>query len=211
MPKPEKLALPMLLLAFLVCSPSWAAQNVPQAQPAQRTQTAPGGQVIQESSLAEPGASPGESPEFTHIVNQIVARENQLVQTLQRFTPRMEIYIQDMRPDPELGAVPVDDHYFLGRVQFRPNRTIMVRSLLPVPNFGSRFFNHVSGQITQFVSARYQPSDFYSSLVLDPTRFNRQYYNFKFVRREYLGNVRCLVFNVTPRVHVYRRLLLFHA
>jgi hypothetical protein len=208
----KRLVLPVLLLGLLLLWCAGAAQAVSSGgAQTQQAVAAPGGQVVRESSIPEPGASPGESPEFTHIVHQIVTRENQLVKTLEEFRPRMEVYIQDMRPDRELGAVPVDDHYFLGRVQFRSDRTIAVRSLLPVPGMGNRLLKHVSGQITQFVSANYQPSEFYFSLVMDTTRFNRQFYKFSFVRREYLGNVRCLVFDVTPRPHAYRRLLFFRA
>jgi Peptidase family M48 len=224
-PISKKLILPILLLGALACLPAGGAQGVqsaPQAAQPEHAQVSPPapsgsaladphGQIINESQVLEPGASASESPEFRHTVNEIVIRENQLVKTLQKYRPRMEIYIQDMRPDRELGAVPVDDHYFLGRVQFRPNRTIAVRSLLPVSNEGSRLLKGVSGQVTQFVSARYQPSEFYFSLVMDTTRFNREFYNFKFARREYLGNVRCLVFDVTPKPHVYHRLLVFTA
>jgi hypothetical protein len=218
----KKLALPTLLVAAFVCSRAWAAQAGSQTGPqAQQAQTAPDAssgsapagaadrQDVHQAPLPGSGESPGESPEFSHVVHEIVVKENQLVKTLQQFRPRMEIYIQDLRPDRELGAVPVDDYYFLGRVQFRPNRTIAVRSFLPTPGLGHRLLKHVSGPITQFVSARYQPSEFYFSLVMDTTRFNRQYYDFKFVRREYLGNVRCLVFDVTPKPQAYRRLLFF--
>ena len=36
---------------------------------------------------------------------------------------------------------------------------------------------------------------------MDTARFDRQHYQFDFVRREFLGDVRCLVFDVTPRSH----------
>jgi hypothetical protein len=217
----KKLAFPTVFLGLFMCFYAWAAAGAqsPQSRQSQATVPASSGsarasrdaQDVQESSLPQAGVTPGESPEFTQIVNQIVTRENQLVQTLQKFRPRMEIYIQDLRPDQEFGAVPVDDYYFLGRVQFRRDRSIAVRTLLPVPNVERRLLKRVGGQITQFISARYQPSDFYFSLVMDTTRFNRRYYKFAFVRREYLGNVRCLVFDVTPNPHTYRRLLFLHA
>ncbi|MGH9445260.1 MAG: hypothetical protein ACRD3O_06000, partial [Terriglobia bacterium] len=126
---------------------------------------------IQEDDLLAPPPGSHESPEITRVVNGFIARENYLVRTLQNYTPRMEIYIQDMRNHPELGAVPVNDYYFLGRVQLRPNKTIAVRSLLPQRGFGDRMVKHIKGQITQFISPRYHPSDFYFSLVMDTTRF----------------------------------------
>jgi hypothetical protein len=122
----------------------------------------------------------------------------------------MEIYIQDMRQNPELGAVPVDDYYFLGRVELRPDKTITVQSLLPQPGFGARMANSFKGEITQVVAPHYHPSNFYFSLVMDTTRFNRLHYNFRFVRREFLGDVRCLVFDVTPKPRIFHRFLLLN-
>ncbi len=181
------------LLAVTLCA--WAVNAAPQ---------------VNETNLLSPGSSTNshESPAFNRIVNAIIVRENYLVRTLENYSPRMEIYLQDMRQDPELGAVPVSDYYFLGRVQFRPNKTIMVKSLLPHPGFGLRIVKDVKGQLTQFVSPRYHPSDFYFSLVMDTSRFDRRHYNFRFVRREFLGDVRCLVFDVTPKPRVFRRFLL---
>lgn len=150
-----------------------------------------------------------ESPEFTRVVNAVIARENQLVKTLETYSPRMEIYIQDLHADQELGAVPANDHYFLGRVQFRPDRTIEVRSLLPEPGLGSRVLKRVSQPLAHYFSLQYRPSTFYFSLVMDTRRFDRDHYDFTFVRREFLGDVRCLVFDVTPKPHVYRNLFFF--
>jgi hypothetical protein len=165
---------------------------------------------IQENDLLGPPPGSHESPEVTRVVNGFIARENNLVRTLQNYTPRMEIYIQDMRSDPELGAVPLNDYYFLGRVQIRSNKTIDVQSLLPQPGFSSRIVSDFRGPLSQFVSPRYHPSDFYFSLVMDTTRFSRLHYNFHFVRREFLGDVRCLVFDVTPKPRVFHRFMMLN-
>ena len=176
----------------------------------QAPQARPGSQSAGANTGAAEKGQPRESPEFTRVVNVVIVRENRLVKTLGTYSPRMEIYIQDLRVDPEFGTVPVNDHYFLGRVQFRPDRTIAVRSLLPQPGFGARVLKDVSHPITRYFSLNYKPSTFYFSLVMDTTRFDRDHYDFNFVRREFLGDVRCLVFDVTPKPHVYRELFLLH-
>ena len=37
------------------------------------------------------------------------------------------------------------------------------------------------------------------SIYADRTDFDREHYDFRYVRREFLGDVRCLVFDVTPK------------
>jgi hypothetical protein len=142
---------------------------------------------------------PGESPQFARIVDSIVARENELVRNLHTYSPRVETYIQDMRSDPELGAVPVNDHYFLGRLEFK--RNLEVRSFLPQPGLGSRLVKDFTADFSRIYSLHYQPLAFAYTIVMDTSRFDRRHYKFEFVRREFLGDVRCLVFDVTPKPH----------
>jgi len=42
------------------------------------------------------------------------------------------------------------------------------------------------------------PRGFLQMIYVDTTGFNRQHYNFNYVGREFLGQVRCLVFDVDP-------------
>lgn len=153
-----------------------------------------------ESQVQTPfSPQPGESPQLTQIVNTIIARENQLVRNLRNYKPRVETYIQDMRPDPELGVVPVSDHYFLGSLDF--NRGLDVRSFLPEPGLGTRMVKDFGGEFSRIYSLHYQPQAFAYTIVMDTGRFDRKHYQFEFVRREFLGDVRCLVFDVKPRPH----------
>jgi hypothetical protein len=97
------------------------ASSDPSNPPQQNSQATQVGQgyvpQASESQVQTPfSPNPGESSEFTRIVNSFIARENQLMGNLRNYSPRVETYIQDMRPDPELGAVPQHDHYFLERL-----------------------------------------------------------------------------------------------
>src|SRR5271167_5015817 len=47
-------------------------------------------------------------------IDRMIAREHDEVATIRRYSPIIETYIQDMKPDKDLGQVPVSDHYFLG-------------------------------------------------------------------------------------------------
>jgi hypothetical protein len=145
------------------------------------------------------------------VIDAMIARENHMMQHLRNFAPRIEIYIQDVRPDPELGAVPVNDVYFFGRLKLQPDGNITVQSLLPKPSSKLHAIKHVAGHIAPSRGMHYQPEAFYYSIVMDTTRFDRQHYNFEFVRREFLGEVRCLVFDVKPNpANRGRNLGLFH-
>ncbi len=141
----------------------------------------------------------GESPQFTQVVNAIIARENQLVRNLRNYSPRVETYVQDMRPDAELGAIPVNDHYYFGRLEFK--RGLAVQSFLPQAGFGPRAIKDIGADFSRLYSIRYQPLAFAYTIVMDTGRFDRQHYDFEFVRREFLGDVRCLVFDVKPKPH----------
>ena len=50
------------------------------------------------------------------IINSIFFQEAKLVENMHKYTPLVETYIQNTRPDDELGEVPTSDKYFLGRL-----------------------------------------------------------------------------------------------
>ncbi len=52
---------------------------------------------------------------MTDAVNRIIARERFEVTTIRRYTPLIETYIQEMRPDDVVGTTPFRDHYFIGQ------------------------------------------------------------------------------------------------
>ena len=55
-------------------------------------------------------------------VDRIIAREHDEIATIRRYSPIIETYIQDMKPDKDMGAVPVRDHYFLGQADLLQGR-----------------------------------------------------------------------------------------
>src|ERR1700760_4573729 len=50
-------------------------------------------------------------------VDKIIQQEQAEMQMLHQYSPLVETYIQTVKPDSELGAVPNGDHYFLGRAE----------------------------------------------------------------------------------------------
>src|SRR5208283_348251 len=91
--------------------------------------------------------------------------------------------------------VPVSDDYFLGRLDV--SNGIDDRSFMGQPDFGRRLLNRLT-------NAYSMPLGFAEMAMLDED-FQRKYYDFIFVRQEFLGEVRCLVIDVQPKEHVGNR------
>ncbi len=101
----------------------------------------------------------------------------------------------------KLLLVPVKDQYFLGWLSDMsdgPEDT----SFVGQPGFGHRMLNHLTG----LYAMHFLPLGFAQMVVLDPD-FQKRYYNFNFVRREFLGEVRCLVIDVEPKKDAASRTL----
>ncbi len=133
-------------------------------------------------------------PEFDALVDRIGAREQENMKAMRKYVPLVETYIQNMKADPDLGAVPVKDEYFLGRLDMSEGHPTQ-RSFLPKLGFRQRMWR----TLTSAFRLDYLPLGFMQMILLDAEGLDRQHYDFKFVRREFLGDVRCLVVDVVPK------------
>ncbi len=127
-------------------------------------------------------------------VDRIVANEQRMYGQMRNYSPLVETYIQNLRPDKDLGEVPAGDKYFLGRANFEKGVNLV--PLTDTAGKGKR----VVGSIGNFFSfaMQYLPDGFLQMIFIDTNGFDKQHYKFDYVRREFLGEVRCLVFDVTP-------------
>ncbi len=137
-----------------------------------------------------------QSTAFEQALDRIAARESENFKTLQMYSPMVETYIQELRPDKELGQVPEGDHYFLGRATFKGY--LRDRNFLGDPQTG---FTHRILHLRKLPARRadFIPLGFAQMAVLDATGLDRHRYDFRYMRREFLGEVRCLVFDVSPK------------
>jgi len=142
------------------------------------------------------GTSPG-VPVTTvdQAIDRLIAREHDELATIRRYTPIIETYIQDMKPDKEMGSIPVKDHYFLGQADLA--KGVVDNSMLSKKKGKMDAFNPISHLSGLFTSS-YVPEGFLQMIYIDTNGFDRQHYQFDYVRREFLGEVRCLVFDITP-------------
>ena len=127
-------------------------------------------------------------------VDRAIERERALMDMLKTRTPLIETYLQDLKFDAQDGPIPVDDHYFFGRMNLAD--AVDRRDYLP-KTYG--FKKSLLGGFNRLYKLQYEPMGFSWMIFADRTNFDRETYKFKFAHREFLGDVRCLVFEVTPK------------
>ncbi len=128
------------------------------------------------------------------VVDRVIVNENHLNQEIRKFSPLVETYIQNLKPDKQLGFVPAGDKYFLGRADF--SKGVGLVSLTDADTKGKKIFSGI-GNFFSF-AMQYLPDGFLQMIFIDTNGFDKQHYKFDYVRREFLGEVRCLVFDVSP-------------
>jgi hypothetical protein len=155
-------------------------------------------QTAQTADQTQPQAGANTSAPVATVdqaIDHLIAREHDEVATIRRFSPLIETYIQDMKTDKEMGAIPVKDHYFLGQADL--SKGIVDNSMLGARKGKFDAFNPISHMSGLFTSS-YVPEGFLQMIYIDTGGFDRQHYQFDYVRREFLGEVRCVVFDITP-------------
>src|ERR1700678_3900455 len=144
------------------------------------------------AAVAADNPKPSSVLSFDQPVDRVVERERGFVVTMKRMHPLAETYIQNLHEDSDHNVEPASDQYFLGRLdlnggirdaQFQRQRE----------GFKSR------GMEPIFESCAYKflPQGFAQMAVLD-SNFQKTNYRFTFVRREFLGEARCIVIDVQP-------------
>jgi hypothetical protein len=141
------------------------------------------------------------------LVQKAVDREKLLINDIKLRTPLVETYIQDTRPDPKLYEVPVDDQYILSRVDF--GSAFFDKTYAPRAESTKKGFLGLKGSLgaitglTKLLGLEkftYSDTGFMEMMFIDPKGFDQEHYQFSYVRREFLGNVRTWVFDAHPKV-----------
>jgi hypothetical protein len=122
------------------------------------------------------------------IIDRMSTAERAVLERLSTSRPLMEVYIQNVAPDEARGWVPTDDNYFLGQLQFDSAPTLRP--------FGQR---EQRGVMLRLISSTPNLGDAFAAMVAPDWRvLDRKRYEFTYVRREFLGESRCFVFDVRP-------------
>jgi hypothetical protein len=124
------------------------------------------------------------------IIDRMSKAERAVLERLKTAHPLMEVYIQNVAPDEARGWVPTDDNYFLGQLQFDDGPTLRP--------FGQRE-REQRGVMLRILSNPPSVGDAFAAMVApDWGVLDRKRYEFTYVRREFLGESRCFVFDVRP-------------
>ena len=150
-------------------------------------------------AMAQDSSDAPSSLAVERLLDRIVVRERLFLDKLRKLAPLAETYIQET-PDatqPGEESRTMKDHYFLGR--FRVGSEILYEPLIertetPVKAPSRLPFRK---SISKGPELTFLPRGFAQMALID-LNFNRQIYRFDFVRREFLGDTRTLVFDVAP-------------
>ena len=156
-----------------------------------------------EQSISQ--AVPPLTPEQQALIQKAMGQEKILIENIRQRTPLVETYIQDTRPDVKRHQVPIADTYILSRVDFGkvfyntsyPSRSEVQKAGWLKGSVASiTYITRAMGLDTKFT---YSPIGFMEMMFVDPSGFDSEHYQFSFIRRDVLGSVRTLMFNVYPK------------
>lgn len=146
----------------------------------------------------DPNAAPDRqaSDKANEIADRIFYREAKFVQDLKPYTPMVETYIQNFKGDEELGQVPSSDKYFIGRLMMK-NGVEDVSFQRSAPK---SLLTLTLEKLDNFYKMNYVALGFMQMVYI--SGFDKQNYDLKFLHQEFLGDVRALVFDVSPKPKV---------
>jgi Zn-dependent protease with chaperone function len=136
-----------------------------------------------------------QSVKASEMADRIFYREAKFVQDLKSYTPMVETYIQNFKNNEQLGQVPSSDKYFLGRltlkhgiedVSFQQNNKSLPTLMLE--------------KLNGFYKMNYVALGFMQMIYI--SGFDQRNYDLKYLHQEFLGGVRTLVFDVSPKPKV---------
>lgn len=138
---------------------------------------------------------PPQNAKVSQIADRIFYREAKFVQDLKPYTPMVETYIQNFKPNAELGQVPKSDKYFLGRLVMKNGiqDVSFQNHTMPTPR-------SILEKLDGFYKMNYVASGFMQMVYI--TGFDKNNYDLKFLYPEFLGDVHTLVFDVSPKAKV---------
>ncbi len=183
-----------MMVVALLGSLTATAQQTPLPGNAPSAQSPSQPERSKSSTTPAPVALP-QPTTMDQVVDRFIEREHALMNALSTRTPVVETYLQDLTADPQLGPVPKEDHYFLGRMDM--GEVVDRKDYLKEQDRSME--SRLMGGFNRLFKMQYQPLGFSWMAYADRSDFDRAHYEFHYVRREFLGDIRCLVFDVMPK------------
>ncbi|MFZ0479442.1 MAG: M48 family metalloprotease [Terriglobales bacterium] len=191
---PRSLAIAIAL--FLTISvQTLFCQSAPQPQA-----PADDGAAASTSATPSSGAPASGAPaSFDQVIDRTVEREHAFLSQMKQLHPLVETYLQNLRNDKDQGTIPASDVYFLGRLDMTGGAA--GDRLFDAPTT-SGLGKRMLSKFDNMYSMKFLPLGFAQMVIVDED-FQHKYYDFTYVRREFLGEVRCIVMDVVPKKGVH--------
>jgi hypothetical protein len=123
------------------------------------------------------------------LIDRVIAREHEEIKVINSYDPIVETYVQVYSQKRNGDRTLSGDYYYLGQAELSDRKQFGYRSMLArkdqYPKKG-------------FIDSSFNPLGFVQMVYIDQTGFDKEHYRFHYVGREFLGNVRCVVFDVEP-------------
>jgi hypothetical protein len=177
-----RILLRMILLAVLVGGLCLDVERL-SAAPTQTNVALESSSTTDEKNAGDSEQVPPTASKLDEIIDRMIKREHDEIAAFDQYTPIIETYIQEVKFNEVTGAVPKSDYYFLGQADFRGR--LKVHSMTDDSRKGSLMWS-------------FEPAGFLQMIYIDRGEFDRAHYEFEYARREFLGEVRCIAFNVSP-------------
>jgi hypothetical protein len=175
--------------AFKLCAAVFLASLIASASVAQPARPDPQHSSNARNNQEKSSTPDGKASALDKVVEQIIQREQNEITAFALYKPIVETYIQQLKPNKEVGFLPDHDAYFIGQADLA--RGVAVRSMLP----------RVGGVLGVFGPPSEEPwnaGGFLQMIYIDRDHFDRGHYEFHYAGRDFLGEVRCLMFDLTP-------------
>jgi hypothetical protein len=181
-----RLLIRMVLCGALSSGVCLQVQDTVAAQGLAKTSPASSGQADANNAGAAVQA-PQTASKLDEIIDRIIKREHDEIAAFDLYSPVVETYIQEVKFEQAIGTAPKSDYYFLGQADFRGR--LKVHSMIDGGRKGSFLWS-------------FDPAGFLQMIYIDRGEFDKGHYRFKYSGREFLGEVRCLIFDVSaaPKV-----------
>lgn len=152
------------------------------------------GAAMESNSLAgDAGRTAASSgPAFSEIVDRIIEREHSFVATMRPLHPILETYLQSFKTDSGGETFPVNDQYFLGRLDVSdgPEDTAFADQ--------GKSGHRAGSGLGSLYSLRFSARGFAQMVFVDRD-FQKKNYDFTLAGEQFLGEVRCLMIDVEPK------------
>jgi Peptidase family M48 len=126
------------------------------------------------------------------LLDRISGQEQKFIENLRTHSAILETYIQEI-PAADRGAGQgLRDHYFLGRLDLSRGVHYLPIADRSEPSPG---WKRLLGKSRPLV---FYPAGFAQMILPDTDSLERNRYHFDYVRREFVGEIRCLLFDVAP-------------